>query len=81
MSAKPMEEHNKFVDSMELRSKLQKKAEEKHLSVIKSSTQGSRLSQMITGAYLSLEKSHFERYVIVTNKAHSSQFESLGFLV
>ncbi|XP_022625222.1 sterile alpha motif domain-containing protein 9-like, partial [Seriola dumerili] len=36
---------------------------------------------MITGGSLSLDKSHFERYVIVTNKAHSSQFESLGFLV
>ncbi|XP_071340473.1 sterile alpha motif domain-containing protein 9-like [Trachinotus anak] len=80
-SAKPMEEYNKFVDNMQQRSQLRKQAEEKHVSVIKSSTQGSRLSQMITGGSLSLDMSHFERYVIVTNKAHSSQFESLGFLV
>ncbi|XP_023272840.1 sterile alpha motif domain-containing protein 9-like [Seriola lalandi dorsalis] len=80
-SAKPMEEYNKFVDNMQQRSQLRKQAEEKHLSVIKTSTQGSRLSHMITGGSLSLDKSHFERYVIATNKAHSSQFESLGFLV
>lgn len=79
--AKPMEEYNQFVDSMAQRSQLRKQAEEKHLSVIKSSTQGSRLSQMITGGSLSLDKSHFERYVIVTNKSHSIQFESLRFLV
>ncbi|XP_026232355.1 sterile alpha motif domain-containing protein 9-like [Anabas testudineus] len=80
-STKPMVEHNKFVESMPQRSQLRKQSEEKHLSVIKSSTQGSRLSQMITGGTLSLDKSHFEQYVIVTNKSHSSQFELLGFLV
>ncbi|XP_059212970.1 sterile alpha motif domain-containing protein 9-like [Centropristis striata] len=80
-SAKPEEEYNKFVDRKAQRFQLRKQAEEKHLSVIKSSTQGSRLSQMITGRTLSLDKSHFERYVIVTNKSHSTQFESLGFLV
>ncbi|XP_044072548.1 sterile alpha motif domain-containing protein 9-like [Siniperca chuatsi] len=79
--AKHMEEYNQFVDSMAQRSQRRKQAEEKHLNVIKSSTQGSRLSQMITGGSLSLDKSHFERYVIVTNKSHSIQFESLGFLV
>ncbi|XP_018549439.2 sterile alpha motif domain-containing protein 9-like [Lates calcarifer] len=79
--AKPMEEYSKFIDSMKQRSQLRKEAEEKHLSVIKSSTQGSRLSKMITGGSFSLDKSHFEQYVIVTNKAHSSQFDSLGFLV
>ncbi|XP_038575604.1 sterile alpha motif domain-containing protein 9-like [Micropterus salmoides] len=79
--AKHMEEFNQFVDNMAQRSQLRKQAEEKHLSVIKSSTQGSRLSMMITGGSLSLDKSHFEQYVIVTNKSHSIQFESLGFLV
>ncbi|XP_047455972.1 sterile alpha motif domain-containing protein 9-like [Mugil cephalus] len=80
-SAKSMREYNQFVESMAQRSQLRREAEEKHLSVIRSSTQGSRLGQMITGGSLSLDKSHFEQYVIVTNKSHSSQFESLGFLV
>ncbi|KAF3695180.1 Sterile alpha motif domain-containing protein 9 [Channa argus] len=79
--AKPMEEYNTYVGSVANRSKLRKQAEEKHLTVIKSSTQGFRLSQMITGGSHSLDKSHFEQYVIVTNKSHPSQFESLGFLV
>lgn len=80
-SAKPMEEYNQFVGSVAQRSQLRKQAEEKHLSVIKSSNQGSRLSQMITGGSLSLDKSHFECYVIVTNKSHSIQLQSMGFLV
>ncbi len=79
--AKPMEEYNQSVERMEQLSQRRKQEEEKRLSVIKSSTQGSRLSQMITGGSLSLDKSHFERYVIVTNKSDSVQFESLGFLV
>ncbi|KAK2839425.1 hypothetical protein Q5P01_013165 [Channa striata] len=80
-SAKPEEEYKNFVASVAERSQLRKQAEEKHLAVIKSSTQGSRLSQMITGGSHSLDKSHFEQYVIVTNKSHPSQFESIGFLV
>ncbi|XP_053184155.1 sterile alpha motif domain-containing protein 9-like [Scomber japonicus] len=79
--AKPMEEYKRFVDGVAKLSQLRKQAEEKHLSVIKSSNQGSRLSQMITGGSLSLDKSHFEYYVIVTNKSHSIQLESLRFLV
>ncbi|CAJ1078590.1 sterile alpha motif domain-containing protein 9-like [Xyrichtys novacula] len=79
--AKPMEEYNNFLARLAQLSQLRKEAEEKHLNVIKSSTQGSRLSHMITGGTLSLDKSHFERYVIVTNKSHPVQFESLGFLV
>ncbi|XP_026232270.1 sterile alpha motif domain-containing protein 9-like [Anabas testudineus] len=78
---KPMVEYMRFVENMPKQLQLRKQSEEKHLSVIKSSTQGSRLSQMITGRTISLDKSHFEQYVIVTNKSHSSQFESLGFLV
>ncbi|XP_068429203.1 sterile alpha motif domain-containing protein 9-like [Clinocottus analis] len=79
--AKPMVEYNQFVAGNAQRAQLRKQAEEKHLNVIKSSTQGSRLSQMITGKTLSLDKSHFERYVIVTNKSHPTHLESLGFLV
>ena len=79
--AKPMVEYNQFVDRIPQLAQLRKQSEEKHLNVIKSSTQGSRLSQMITGGSLSLDKSHFEQYVIITNKSHPVQLESLGFLV
>ncbi|KAM7380916.1 hypothetical protein PAMP_004185 [Pampus punctatissimus] len=79
--AKPMEEYNQFVDSVAQLSQRRKQAEEKHLKVIKSSNQGFKLSQMITGGSLSLDKSHFDCYVIVTNKSHPIQLESLGFLV
>ncbi|XP_031725886.1 sterile alpha motif domain-containing protein 9-like isoform X1 [Anarrhichthys ocellatus] len=80
-SAKPMEEYNQFIAGQAQRAQRRKEAQEKHLNVIKSSTQGSRLSQMITGGSSSLDKSHFEQYVIVTNKSHPIHFESLGFLV
>lgn len=56
-------------------------AEQNHLSVIKRSTHGSRLIQMITGGTLSLDKSHFEQYVIVANKLPPALSESLQFLV
>lgn len=74
-------EKEMFITNMTQLVECRKQAEEKHLTGIKSSTQGSRLIQMITGGSRSLDKSHFERYVIVTNKFHSAQFESLGFLV
>ncbi|XP_040913026.1 sterile alpha motif domain-containing protein 9-like [Toxotes jaculatrix] len=80
-SAKPMQEYNKFVDGMKQRSQLRKQAEEKSLAVAKSNCQGTALIKMITGGSPSLDASCFDRYVIVTNKSHSSQFESLGFLV
>lgn len=80
-SAKPTQEFKQFVDHMEQLLQRRKQAEEKRLNVIKRSTQGSRLSQMITGGSLSLDKSYFERYVIVTNKSDSIQFESLEYLV
>ncbi|XP_026152149.1 sterile alpha motif domain-containing protein 9-like [Mastacembelus armatus] len=73
--------YKKFIDSVAHLSQRRKTEEEKHLNVIKSSTQGSRLSQIITGGTLTLDKSNFEQYVIVTNKSHLRQFESLGFLV
>ncbi|KAM6978637.1 sterile alpha motif domain-containing protein 9-like isoform 2-T2 [Tautogolabrus adspersus] len=78
---KSMKEYNQFIDRVTQLSQLRKQAEEKHLQVIKSSTQGSRLSHMITGGSLSLDKSHFEHYVIVTNKSHPIQLDSLEFLV
>ncbi|KAM7407901.1 hypothetical protein PAMA_003589 [Pampus argenteus] len=79
--AKPNEEYNQFVDSVAQLSQRRKQAEEKHLKVIKSSNQGFKLREMITGGSLSLDKSHFDCYVIVTNKSHPLQLESLGFLV
>ncbi|KAL6101112.1 uncharacterized protein ACO6RY_08113 [Pungitius sinensis] len=79
--AKEMEEYNQFVAGKAQRAQLRKQAEEKHLNVIKRSTQGYRLNQMITGGSLSLDKSHFERYIIVTNKSNQIHFESLEFLV
>ncbi|XP_034550390.1 sterile alpha motif domain-containing protein 9-like [Notolabrus celidotus] len=78
---KPEAKVKQFDAGMAKLSQLRKQAEEKHLNVIKSSTQGSRLSRMITGGSLSLDKSHFQEYVIVTNKSHPIQLESLGFLV
>uniref|UniRef100_A0A671XRX4 SAM domain-containing protein n=1 Tax=Sparus aurata TaxID=8175 RepID=A0A671XRX4_SPAAU len=79
---KRLEKYNQFVEPDHIKQLTQrrKQSEEKHLKVIKSSTQGSRLSQMITGGSLSLDKSHYERYVIVTNKSLPVQFEPLGFL-
>ncbi|KAL3970196.1 Y-box-binding protein 1 [Sarotherodon galilaeus] len=74
-------EYKQFLESMAQRSQRRKKAEEKHLSVIKNSTQGSRLSHMITGGSLSLDKSNVEQYVIITNKSHPSQLDYLKFLV
>ncbi|XP_069010488.1 sterile alpha motif domain-containing protein 9-like [Embiotoca jacksoni] len=74
-------EYKHFVDNMAQRSEIRKKAEEKHLTGIKRSTQGSRLSHMITGGSSSFDKSNVEQIVIVTNKSHSSQFEYLHFLV
>ncbi|XP_064869650.1 sterile alpha motif domain-containing protein 9-like isoform X1 [Oncorhynchus nerka] len=78
--AKPKEEYNRFLDDVPQLSLLRKQAEENRLSVVKSSVQGSRLSEMITGGSQSLDKSHFERYLIVTNKSHLVQLESLGFI-
>ncbi|XP_067085326.1 sterile alpha motif domain-containing protein 9-like [Osmerus mordax] len=78
--AKPFEEYNRFVDNVKQLSQLRKDAEEKHLSIVKSSVQGSRLSEMITGGSQSLDKTHFQHYVIVTNKSHPIQLASLDFL-
>ncbi|XP_060733168.1 sterile alpha motif domain-containing protein 9-like [Tachysurus vachellii] len=79
-SPKSLEEYNKYVGNMAHLSQLRKKAEEEHLTV-KSNIQGSRLCEMLTGGSGSLDKSHFERYVLVTNKSHPVQKESLAFLL
>ena len=77
-----LEKYNEFVQLNHIKqlTQLRKQSEERHLNVIESSTQGSRLSQMITGGSLSLDKSRYERYVIVSNKSHPVQFKSLEFL-
>ncbi|MEQ2210110.1 hypothetical protein XENOCAPTIV_008542 [Xenoophorus captivus] len=76
-----MKEYQQFIDKMPQLSQLRKKAEEKHSETIKSTIQGSKLTHMITGGTLSLDRSHFERYIIVTNKSHPSHSENLRFLV
>lgn len=78
---KSLAEYNKHVNDMEHLSKLRKEAEEKHLTGVKSSVQGSKLCEMLTGGSHSLDKSHFERYVLVINKSHPVQRESLAFLL
>lgn len=80
-SDKSMKDYKQFVEAMVHLSQLRKNEENKHLNAIKSTTQGSRLSHLITGGTLSLDKSHFERYVIVTNKSHPSHFQNLEFLI
>lgn len=80
-SPKSLAEYNKHVDSMPHLSLVRKEAEEKHLTDVKSSVQGSKLCEMLTGGSQSLDKSHFERYVLVINKSHPVQRESLAFLL
>ncbi|KAG9331064.1 hypothetical protein JZ751_020385 [Albula glossodonta] len=77
---KPLEEYNKFIEGVKQLSLLRRQEEEKHLTDVKRSVQGSKLSEMLTGGSQSLDKSHFEQYVLVTNKSHVVQLESLEFL-
>lgn len=58
-----------------------KVAEKNRLVEIRGSGHGSRLIQMITGGTLSLDKSQFERHVIVANKLPPALSDSLKFLV
>uniref|UniRef100_A0A4W6DK38 Schlafen AlbA-2 domain-containing protein n=1 Tax=Lates calcarifer TaxID=8187 RepID=A0A4W6DK38_LATCA len=71
LTERSMKEYKKFIHDVKQRSQLRKEAEEKSLAVTERNYQGSTLSEMITGGSLSLEKSQFEQYVIVTNKAYS----------
>ncbi|KAK7167025.1 hypothetical protein R3I94_001431 [Phoxinus phoxinus] len=66
---------------MQRLSQLRKDAEEKHLSVVKHSVQGSKLCEMITGGTQSLDRSHFAWYIVVANKSHPVQLENLDFLL
>ncbi|KAJ8340389.1 hypothetical protein SKAU_G00350220 [Synaphobranchus kaupii] len=78
---KPCEEYKKFIEDIKQLSQLRREAEKKHLTDLKGSVQGSRLSEMLTGGSQSLDKSHFERYLLITNKSHVMQLESLEFLL
>uniref|UniRef100_A0A672HKM7 Uncharacterized protein n=1 Tax=Salarias fasciatus TaxID=181472 RepID=A0A672HKM7_SALFA len=79
--AKTPKEYKQFLKNVVQLSKLRKRAEENHVSDIKSSAQGLKLVRMITGGTTCLDKSYYEHYVVVTNKSHPRQLESLGFLV
>lgn len=57
-----------------------KEAEDKSLVELKNSVQGSRLCEMLTGGKGSMDKSHYQHYILVANKSHPGQLESLGFL-
>ncbi|KAL0198744.1 hypothetical protein M9458_007284, partial [Cirrhinus mrigala] len=73
--------YEKYIKDMPHLSLLRKDAEEKHLSAVKSSVQGSKLCEMITGGTQSLDRSHFAWYIVVANKSHPVQFENLSFLL
>ncbi len=76
-----MKECDNYIKDMPNKSQLRKDAEEKHLSVVKNSVQGSKLCEMITGGTQSLDRSHFVRYIVVANKSHPVQLENLQFLL
>ncbi|XP_026095730.1 sterile alpha motif domain-containing protein 9-like [Carassius auratus] len=76
-----LKEYEKYIKDMPQLSKLRKDAEEKHLAVVKNSVQGSKLCEIITGGTQSLDRSHFERYIVVANKSHPVQLENLRFLL
>ncbi|XP_065134325.1 sterile alpha motif domain-containing protein 9 [Paramisgurnus dabryanus] len=69
-----------YIADMPKLSQLRKDAEEKHLSVIRNSVEGSKLCEMLTGGTQSLDKSHYMWYVVVANKSHPVQLKNLGFL-
>ncbi|XP_063069071.1 sterile alpha motif domain-containing protein 9-like [Engraulis encrasicolus] len=77
---KPLEQYNRYTHNLENLAKQRKEAEAKHLAVVRNSVQGSQLCEMITGGSHSLDKSRFERYILVTNKSHPVQLDSLSFL-
>ncbi|XP_042565242.1 sterile alpha motif domain-containing protein 9-like [Clupea harengus] len=79
--SKPLEEYTKYNENISKLSQERKEAEEKRLSIARNSVQGSKLCEMITGGSHSLDTSHFERYILVTNKSHPVQLDSLSFLL
>ncbi|XP_063070630.1 sterile alpha motif domain-containing protein 9-like [Engraulis encrasicolus] len=74
---KHLEEYKKYIDNVKALSQQRKIAEQKRLAVVRNSVQGSKLCEMITGGSHSLDKSRYEGYILVTNKSHPSQLESL----
>ncbi|KAL1279404.1 hypothetical protein QQF64_026077 [Cirrhinus molitorella] len=74
-------EYEKCIANMSQLSLLRKNAEEMHISVVKNSVQGSKLCEMITGGTQSMDRSHFEQYIVVTNKCHPNQLENLEFFI
>nr|XP_021327787.1 sterile alpha motif domain-containing protein 9-like [Danio rerio] len=76
-----LKEVENYLANMAHLSQLRKEAEEKHLSVVKTSVQGSKLCEMITGGTQSLDRSHFKSYIVVANKSHPVQLENLRFLL
>ncbi|XP_068185252.1 sterile alpha motif domain-containing protein 9-like [Antennarius striatus] len=79
--SKPIEEYNQFVSGVAKLAKLRKQAEDEILVLTRSNIQGLRLIHTITGGSKSLDESSFDHYVIVTNKSHPPQLESMGFLI
>ncbi|MBN3314148.1 SAM9L protein, partial [Atractosteus spatula] len=78
---KDKKEYDRFVKAeVKQLSLARKQEEEKKLAHIKQSTQGSRLSEMITGGSGSLDRSQYDWYILVTNKSHPVQLESLEFV-
>ncbi|XP_064194105.1 sterile alpha motif domain-containing protein 9-like [Anguilla rostrata] len=59
---------------------LRKKAEKEHNRRIQNSVQGLQLKEAITNGSNSLDKSNFEWYILVTNRSHPVQLESVQFL-
>ncbi|KAI7804065.1 putative sterile alpha motif domain-containing protein 9-like, partial [Triplophysa rosa] len=72
--------YKKYIPDMSELSQLRKDEEEKHLTEVKNSVQGSKLCEMLTGGTHSLDKSHFTWYVVVANKSHPDQLDNLNFL-
>uniref|UniRef100_A0A672M3F2 Sterile alpha motif domain-containing protein 9-like n=1 Tax=Sinocyclocheilus grahami TaxID=75366 RepID=A0A672M3F2_SINGR len=81
ITSNSLKEYEKYIKDMPHLSQLRKDAEENHLSVVKSSVQGSKLCEMITGGTQSLDRSHFAWYIVVANKSHPVQLENLRFLL
>ncbi|KAA0706239.1 Sterile alpha motif domain-containing protein 9 [Triplophysa tibetana] len=72
--------YKKYIADMSKFSQLRKDEEEKHLTEVKNSVQGSKLCEILTGGTQSLDKSHFTWYVVVANKSHPDQLDNLNFL-
>ncbi|XP_055028828.2 sterile alpha motif domain-containing protein 9-like [Misgurnus anguillicaudatus] len=81
LTGKPLEKYEKNTKDISHPCQLRKEAEEKHLSAVKNSVHGSKLCDMITGGTGSMDKSNYERYIVVANKSHPTQLENLRFLL